>query len=273
MATDVSLSPKTNVRQTNAQEAGICLDGLSVSLDQAPLFLNLSHHFPSGEWSCLLGTSGVGKSMLLRAILGLLDGPGVRNVSMQGRISTTDGSPLRHQVAYMAQQDLLMPWLSVRGNVLLGTRLRGRPAPDIARSDTIRADELLEKTGLLNRANDLPAQLSGGMRQRVALARTLFEDKPIVLMDEPFSALDAISRLHAQDLACRLLSGRTVVMVTHDPLEAIRLADRIYVLSGTPATLAPPITPVGTAPRAVDNDAVLTMQGELLNALRHSRHG
>jgi|APSaa5957512535_1039671.scaffolds.fasta_scaffold58192_2 putative hydroxymethylpyrimidine transport system ATP-binding protein len=267
MATNTS--PDSNTIST---PSGLCLDGLTVTIGGPPLFHNLSHQFTGGQWTCLLGRSGVGKSMLLRAMMGLLDGPvndhGAQNVSVEGTILTDTGATLDHNVAYMAQQDLLMPWLSVRENVLLGSRLRQDHHPD-----TDRADELLAKTGLLSRSGDLPAQLSGGMRQRVALARTLFEDKPFVLMDEPFSALDAITRLHAQDLAAELLVGRTVVMVTHDPLEAIRLAHNIHIVSGAPATLGEAIVPGGTAPRAVDNDAVLRLQGELLNALGGNAHG
>ncbi len=245
----------------------ICLAGLSVRIGDVPLFDNLSHCFPCAQWSCLLGTSGVGKSMLLRAVLGLLEAPALKNVTVTGSIGSSEGRPITNQIAYMAQQDLLLPWLSVRENVVIGGRLRKDQPINMD-----HADELLHLTGLQSRANDLPAQLSGGMRQRVALARTLWEDKPIVLMDEPFSALDAISRLHAQDLAFRLLAGRTVLMVTHDPLEAIRLAHNITILSGHPATLSPSLSPPGTAPRAADDASVLNLQGQLLNQLSGAPH-
>ncbi len=245
----------------------ICLDGLSVMVDGVPLIHKLNHRFTSGQWHCLLGISGVGKSMLLRAILGLLSDTVTGDIHVEGSIATSAGSSLQGRVAYMAQQDLLLPWLSVHENVVVGGKLRNCSPPG-----TDRADQLLQATGLRERADDLPAQLSGGMRQRVALARTLWEDKPIILMDEPFSALDAISRLHAQDLASRLLVGRTVIMVTHDPLEAIRLADHIYILSGRPAVLGNPISPAGTAPRAVDNTDVLTLQGQLLSQLGEVPH-
>src|SRR5207248_29088 len=107
--------------------------------------------------------------------------------------------------------DLLLPWLSAQGNVLLGHRLRGvkRAERQVLRE---RAAELLARVGLAGREHDLPATLSGGMRQRVALARTLMEDRPVVLMDEPFSALDAITRFRLQDLAAEMLAGRTVLL-------------------------------------------------------------
>ncbi len=131
----------------------------------------------------------------------------------------------------MAQTDLLLPWLNVLDNVLLGSRLRGE------RPDRQRALELLARVGLADAALARPETLSGGMRQRAALARTLMEDRPVVLMDEPFSGLDALTRLRLQALAAELLAGRTVLLITHDPLEALRLGDQVLVMNGRPATL------------------------------------
>jgi putative hydroxymethylpyrimidine transport system ATP-binding protein len=113
----------------------------------------------------------------------------------------------------------------------------------------------------------LPATLSGGQRQRVALARTLMEDRPAVLMDEPFSSLDAITRTRLQDLAATLLYGKTVLLVTHDPLEALRLGDLVYVMAGRPATVEPPLRPGGEPPRAVDDPGLLELQAALLARL------
>jgi putative hydroxymethylpyrimidine transport system ATP-binding protein len=113
----------------------------------------------------------------------------------------------------------------------------------------------------------LPSELSGGMRQRAAIARTLYEDRPIVLMDEPFSALDTFTRVRIQDLAAELLEGRTVLMITHDPLEACRLGHHLVVMSGTPAQLAPPISLRGATPRALDDPELLRTQGELMKLL------
>ncbi|NNM56764.1 ATP-binding cassette domain-containing protein, partial [Acidocella sp.] len=109
--------------------------------------------------------------------------------------------------------------------------------------------------------------LSGGMRQRVALARTLYEDRPIVLMDEPFSALDSITRLRIQNLAAELLAGRTVLLITHDPLEACRLGHALFVLSGAPARLGAPLHVPGPPPRAADDIALLQTQGALMRTL------
>src|SRR5687768_1704860 len=190
----------------------------------ALLFRDLNFTLSGGAWTCLLGPSGVGKSSLLRLIAGLapLD---------RGEVRCSDGKPLAGRLAWMGQQDDLLPWLSVLGNVTLGAQLRGEPA------DRKQARDLLARVGLERQADQLPATLSGGQRQRAALARTLMEDRPVVLMDEPFSALDAITRARLQALAARLLAGRTVLLVTHDPLEALRLGHRIQVMTGQPARI------------------------------------
>ena len=174
-----------------------------------------------------------------------------------GSLSILNGA----SVAYMAQQDLLMPWLSALGNVSLGARLRGE------KPDRGRALAMLDRVGLGAEADALPHTLSGGMRQRVALARTLMEDRPIVLMDEPFSALDAITRIRLQELAAGLLAGRTVLLVTHDPLEALRLGDRIYVMAGRPASLHSAPAPDGPPPRKPRDRSLQAMHAELLERL------
>jgi putative hydroxymethylpyrimidine transport system ATP-binding protein len=218
------------------------------------IFENLTAEIPAGQLLALLGPSGVGKTSLLRIIAGL-------EAPFTGSVTASDGAPLAGRIAYMAQHDLLVPWARVIDNVMLGARLRGVAAePD-------RAMALLAHVGLADRAKNLPAALSGGMRQRVALARTLYEDRPVVLMDEPFSALDAITRTRIQNLAAELLAGRTVLLITHDPMEACRIGHALVVLSGTPARLSAPIELAGMPPRAPENLAVLQAQAELLRTL------
>ncbi len=180
-----------------------------------PLRLNIG----AGSWTALLGASGVGKSTLLRLLAGLSDG-----IAFEGRIACDDGEPLDRRTILMQQADLLLPWATVRDNVTIGARLRG------ARADTKHADALIAQVGLAGLEHRKPSELSGGQRQRVALARTLAEDRPVVLLDEPFSALDPKTRRQMQDLALKLLSGRTVVLVTHDPIEAARLGDAISLM-------------------------------------------
>ena len=182
----------------------------------AILFEGLDLVLEAGQWTCLLGPSGVGKSTLLRLVAGLDTGG-----EFDGSIESNDSRPLREQVAYMAQSDLLLPWLNVRANVMLGSTLRG----EVRKLE--RADQLIEEVGLGMHAEKRPHELSGGMRQRAALARTLMEDKLLLLLDEPFSALDARTRSEMQELAFEVLMDRTVMLVTHDPSEAARIAHRV----------------------------------------------
>jgi putative hydroxymethylpyrimidine transport system ATP-binding protein len=241
--------------QPATASVSIAIDAARVAFDGVALFEDLHLTLPAQRWTCLLGESGVGKSTLLRLVAGLL--PPESEVT----VACDDGRPLAGRCAYMAQQDLLLPWSSVLDNVTLGERLRtGR-----ASAQTVeRALALLERVGLAKSADALPSTLSGGMRQRAALVRTLMEDRPVVLMDEPFSALDAITRVRLQELAADLLRGRTVLLVTHDPLEALRLGDRIHVLLGRPARLAEPMGMTGPTPRALHDATVLSRQADLL---------
>lgn len=220
------------------------LSGLSLSLN-------------AGKWTVLLGRSGCGKTTVLRYLAGLLDD----KVECQGTLATSDELPLTDRIAYMAQQDLLLPWLSVIDNVCLSHRFQN-PASDKA-LQTNQALELLAAVGLADYANAMPDQLSGGMRQRVALARTLMQDKPVVLMDEPFSALDAVTRHKLQSLACELLRDKTVVLITHDPQEAVRLADNLYVLQGTPANAQSLSVPNTATPRVLDGECAELQQAIL----------
>ncbi|RVV99968.1 ABC transporter ATP-binding protein [Mesobaculum littorinae] len=207
-----------------------------------------------GRWTCLLGPSGVGKSTFLHLLAGIADG-----ISFAGDLGAADGAPLAGRVALMAQADMLLPWLTARDNLLIGARLRGETP------DTRAAEAMLERVGLSGMAARKPRALSGGQRQRVALARTLIEDRPVVLLDEPFSALDIATRVRMQDLAAALLRGRTILHVTHDPAEAARLGDHILLLTHRGLTeLAPPRAP---APRPPDAPETLEATGALTRHL------
>ena len=245
--------PATGQGQENLPP-GLLIRNLTLRYGAHTIFENLDLTLNGEELVVLLVTSGVGKSSLLKIIAGLAR-------PTEGAVTATDGLPLQHRIAYMGQTDLLYPWLNVVENVMLGSRLRGEKA------DVDRAVHLLGRVGLAERAKAQPSELSGGMRQRAAIARTLYEDRPIVLMDEPFSALDTFTRARVQDLAAELLQGRTVLLITHDPLEACRLGRHLFVLSGHPARLGPPISVHGETPRAPDDDELLHTQGHLMRTL------
>lgn len=238
---------------------GINLQDIGLSYADKPLFNKLNAHFKGGCWHSILGRSGVGKSSLLQSIAGLLS-----ETTLEGTVSADDHQPLSDRIALMAQRDALLPWLNVQENVLLGVRLRKQRTAEAQ----AQAQKLLAQVGLAELARRKPEQLSGGQRQRVALARTLMEDKPIVLMDEPFSALDAITRLQLQDLAATLLRDRTVILITHDPLEALRLSDQVWAMTGRPVSLDMLLDIDMPAPRALEDARVLSWQGELLSFLQ-----
>lgn len=235
--------------------AGLRVQNMQLGWNGDVLVDGLSFDAPQCAWTCVLGESGVGKSTLLRTLAGLVQPQG------ETRFEGSDGKPITDRVAYMAQQDLLLPWLSATENVALGARLRGEQVE----SDRIRS--LLERTGIAHRSAARPDQMSGGERQRVALARTLMEERPIVLMDEPFSALDAITRTQLQDLAFEVLRERTVVMVTHDPFEALRLGTHIHIIrSGQNGSLRR-IEPPGTPLRDPTDPALRTTYHDIMDAL------
>ena len=227
----------------------------TASIGEIPVFNTLSIKIPGGAWTCLLGPSGVGKSTILRLFAGLNSG-----ITFNGKITATDGLPISPRTVMMAQSDLLMPWLDVLGNVTLGARLRGDEP------DWEQALALIQRIGLNGLERRKPNALSGGQRQRVALARTMLEDKPVVLLDEPFSALDACSRSAMQEISFELFVGRSVLLVTHDPAEAARLGDQILVLTekGLQSVEPPPLPAI----RPFDESRVLACQGKLLRLIR-----
>ena len=182
------------------------------------------------EFLCLVGPSGCGKSTLLRLMAGLLQ-------PTQGQVRL-NGQPLtgpRRQVGIVFQKANLMPWRSVRDNVVLPLELAGVPRPEALR----RADALIELVGLAGFERTRPHNLSGGMEQRVAIARALVHDPEILLLDEPFGALDAMTRERMSIELLRIweASHKTVVMVTHNIQEAVFLADRVLVLGPRPGRI------------------------------------
>ncbi|MBN2113930.1 MAG: ABC transporter ATP-binding protein [Acidimicrobiia bacterium] len=213
-----------------------------------------------GQFVCLVGASGCGKSTLLHLLAGL-DTPTSGTLRVEGR------------TALMFQEAALFPWLTVAGNVALALRLRGVPRRE--RPGLVHS--LLEMVHLQGFATRRPHELSGGMRQRVALARALAQDADVLLMDEPFGSLDAMTRdlLHAE--LERLWSDRrfTVLFVTHNVREAVRLADRVLVLTSRPGRVAACIDVEIPRPRRIETPAVSALAGEITEQLAREvqRHG
>jgi len=237
--------------QHDGVRPGIQVRDLTLRFGQQVIFDRLSFDIAGGSFVTLLGASGAGKTSLLKIIAGLAK-------PTSGTVIGSDGQPIAGRIAYMGQKDLLYPWLTIDQNISLGARLRGEKV------DRPWAEHLLERVGLNGYGNALPAALSGGMRQRAAIARTLYERQPIVLMDEPFSALDTITRAMIQTLAADLLAQHTVLLITHDPMEACRLSHRLLVLSRYPAGIDDSHIIEGLPPRAPDDPQLLKSQSELL---------
>lgn len=191
---------------------------------------NASLQIEEGKFVSIIGPSGCGKSTLFNIIAGLIP-PTTGNVFLDGK----DIVGKNGYVGYMLQKDLLLPWRTILHNVILGLEVKG-----IRKKEAIdRAMPLLEKYGLGGFENHYPDELSGGMRQRAALLRTLLYDQDIILLDEPFGALDAQTRLMMQEWLLQIWGDfkKTVLFITHDIDEAIFLSDEIYILTQRPGTV------------------------------------
>jgi len=209
-----------------ADAAPIVASGLTKRYDETLVFDGLDLQVDPGEVCCLLGPSGCGKTTLLHLLAGLED-PTDGRVDIGGEAVT--GPDYRWGVVF--QDPLLYPWLSVRENVEVGPRLRGEePDPD-------HVDELLELVGLDGFEDADTSDLSGGMAQRASLARTLANEPEVLLLDEPFSALDQLTKMELQDELLRIVDelGVTAVFVTHDIDEAVYLGDRVAIMGPVPA--------------------------------------
>jgi NitT/TauT family transport system ATP-binding protein len=211
-----------------------------------------------GELVCIVGASGSGKSTLLNILAGL-DEPTGGRAHVHGR------------VALMFQEAALLPWLSASGNVELALELRG-----VKRSQRgVAARELLHRVHLDGFERRLPHELSGGMRQRVALARALAQDADVLLMDEPFGALDAITRdrLHEELERIWTESGLTILFVTHNAREAVRLGDRVLVFASRPGRVAHQVKVDLPRPRSLDSPELAVIAGRITDRLKHEMTG
>ncbi|NEI74027.1 ATP-binding cassette domain-containing protein [Rhizobium lusitanum] len=218
-----------------------------------------------GEFVCLLGPSGCGKSTLLNVVGGLIETT-TGHVIVGGKAVAHPG-PDRGMVF---QNYSLYPWLTVRGNVEFGPRLNKWSAAKVSQT----ADELIEIVGLTDYAEQFPKVLSGGMRQRVAIARALAMEPHVLLMDEPFAALDAQTRSRMQELLLNIWARKrsTVIFVTHDIEEAIFLADRVLVMSTRPGRIIEDFKIELPRPRSADvvaSDEFTQYRKRMLHLLRH----
>ena len=223
---------------------------------------NLDLHLEAGEFVSIVGPSGCGKSTLLKILAELIE-PSEGHISC----SRTAGS-LREVVSYMPQTDSLLPWLRVRQNALLGARIAGVDVQNTERE----FDRLTDQFGLRGFENAWPAQLSGGMRQRLALMRTFLMPREIMLFDEPFGSLDAITRreMHHWLQSVWTETNRSGLLVTHDVEEALFLSDRVYVMTGRPGRMHDEIDVNFVRPRTVQlstDPQFVTMKSRLLESL------
>lgn len=240
----------------------VWLEHVSHHFDDLAVLEGISLEFPAGSFTSVLGASGAGKSTLLDIIAGVLS-------PSEGQVQLGEGeSPRAGFAGYMLQRDCLLPWRTVLENVLLAAQVQKRDKTS-AKQEALR---LLAAFGLADFADAHPQELSGGMRQRVALARTVMVSRELLLLDEPLSALDALTRYQLQrwlgETVTRL--GATTIMVTHDIREALLLSDRIAVMSARPARVLAvydvPL-PRPRKPASLHGKAMQQLEHHLLNHL------
>jgi NitT/TauT family transport system ATP-binding protein len=215
---------------------------------------NLNLEVQAGEFVSLVGASGCGKSTLLNILSGL-------DTATNGSVELTEQSTL------MFQESALLPWLTAGKNIELALKLSGYPRA----GRKARAQELLELVHLGSVYNQRPHELSGGMRQRVAIARALSQGRKILLMDEPFAALDAINRdlLHDELIRIWEESGLTIIFVTHNVREAVRLGQRVILMSSKPGRIIQEWDVNFTEPRRIDETNVANLAHEITDRLRN----
>ncbi|MGB4468060.1 MAG: ABC transporter ATP-binding protein [Azovibrio sp.] len=240
---------------------------LAFSYGKAPVFAGVDLDIARREIVCLIGASGCGKSTLLRLLAGLAE-PASGSVTVDGE----SGARRAAKASVVFQSPALLPWLTVAENVAFGLDFACRPKE--AKSErAARIERMLASVGLAEQAQQKPRSLSGGMAQRVALARALAREPEIIYLDEPFSALDAITREAMQDLLVDLAHRQrsAALLVTHDIDEALRIGDRVLLLArrgdGEPAHIVGQWRPDGKAPRLHRSPALNALREAILDAL------
>ncbi len=234
---------------------------LGHSFNDLEVIHDLSLMVESGKFTILIGPSGCGKTTLFNILTGVV-------AKQQGRFVWEDQTVkhLEQLAAYMQQKDLLLPWYNLLDNSLLPARMDGR---DLAKARE-QVKELFVRLDLDGFETYLPSDVSGGMRQRCALVRTLMFERPLILLDEPLSALDAITRRSLQSMLLVLQQDftKTILMITHDVEEALLLADKLVVLSQRPMHIIETIDLTGPKPRQSDDPQLLRYKEQILQTLQ-----
>ena len=225
-----------------------------------PVLSDINLSVEEGEFICIIGPSGCGKTTLFNILVGL-DRPDQGKIKLKGE----DITCTRGHIAYMPQKDLLFPWRTIIENLLLGVEIN-KGDLEAARKE---AENLIPLFGLEGFADSYPDQLSGGMKQRAALLRTVLTHHDILALDEPFGALDALTRSKMQDwiLSIKAELNKTILFITHDIEEAITLADRIIVLKGSPAAVVKELKLELPYPRQKTDRIFIEYKEELLKRL------
>ncbi len=248
---------------TGEQGSAVSVERVSHAFGALEVLDDVSISAPAGAFVSIVGPSGCGKSTILRMLAGLLvAGSGETTI---GGESTAARPGL---AAFMPQKDLLLPWRKALGNATLGAEIAG----ESKESAQVRARALLETFGLAGFEDSWPSQLSGGMRQRLALLRTFLQPADVLLLDEPFGALDAITRRQMQQWlqSVWMADRRTVLLVTHDVDEALVLSDTLYVMSPRPGRITRRIDIARERPRiasAVTEPEMVAMKAQVIDAL------
>ena len=229
-----------------------------------PVLDDVDFHVSEGEFVTIIGPSGCGKSTLLNILAGLEE-PNRGTIWLRG----TEPAQRLGRVAYMHQKDLLLPWRTVLDNAVLGLEVQGVPRAESRQ----RAQALMERFGLEGFENSYPSALSGGMRQRAAFLRTVLSERDVMLLDEPFGALDALTRAQMQEWLLDLWTSfhKTIVLVTHDVDEAVYLSDRIYLLTARPGSVKLVLPVELPRPRSYDivtQAPFIALKAKLLAAIR-----